>query len=185
MTASRPHRRTGVPVPGSTTGIRRCRPGAALPGRLCHRPRTSWPTADGKRTSCTAARRPSWRAPGGSGRTVGTAPAAGAGSSSGRDGRRRSGAAGRPSGRTPGTLPRRSRIPGAGQQPGKRDHRLRRVRGPGRERTGEGGQVPVELPQRPAPGSRLGHQETGAARIQAGNRARDRGRRALQHRCRA
>ena len=74
-------------------------------------------------------------------------------------------------------------IPGACQQPGERDHRLRGVRGPGRERAGEGGQVPVELPQRPAPGSRLGHQETGAARVQAGNRARDRDRRALQHRC--
>ncbi len=73
-------------------------------------------------------------------------------------------------------------VPGAGQ-PGERDHRLRRVRGPGRERTGEGGQVPVELPQRPAPGSRLSHQETGAGRIQAGNCARDRGRHALQHRC--
>ena len=39
-------------------------------------------------------------------------------------------------------------IPGGGQQPGERDHRLRRVCRPGRERTGKDGQVPVELPQR-------------------------------------
>ena len=64
-------------------------------------------------------------------------------------------------------------IPGGGQQPGERDHRLRRVCRPGRERTGKDGQVPVELPQRPAPGSRLAHQETGAGHIQAGHRRGD------------
>ena len=74
---------------------------------------------------------------------------------------------------------RRAGVPVPGSTSGKRWG----VRGPGREHAGEGGQVPVELPQRPASGSRLGHQDTGAARIQAGNRARDRGRRALQHRC--
>jgi hypothetical protein len=66
-------------------------------------------------------------------------------------------------------------IPGGGQQPCERDHRLRRVSGPGCERIGEGGQVPVEVPQRPAPGRRLGHQGPCPGLVQAGHHGGDGG----------
>jgi hypothetical protein len=66
-------------------------------------------------------------------------------------------------------------IPRGGQQPGERDHRLRRVGGPRGERTGESAQVLVEVPQRAAPGSGLAHQGPGPGLVQAGHRGGDGG----------